>query len=76
LAIVVEHLQRSLAFYGEKLGALMFRKHLAAYIDAAPWPADRQTRREARARLCRLPANEIEGALAALWVPALERLAA
>jgi tRNA-dihydrouridine synthase B len=76
LAIVVEHLRRSLAFYGEKLGALMFRKHLAAYIDAAPWPADPQARREARARLCRLPANEIETALAALWVPALERLAA
>ncbi|MBV8684942.1 MAG: tRNA dihydrouridine synthase DusB [Caulobacteraceae bacterium] len=76
LAIVVEHLRRSLSFYGDKLGALMFRKHLAAYIDAAPWPEDAQARREARARLCRLPANEIEEALAALWTPAMERLAA
>jgi nifR3 family TIM-barrel protein len=76
LAIVVEHLGRSLSFYGEKLGALMFRKHLAAYIDAAPWPADAQARREARARLCRLPANEVEGALESLWTPAFERLAA
>ena len=76
LGIVVGHLERSLAFYGEKLGALMFRKHLAAYVDAAPWPADPQTRRVARARLCRLPANEIESALTDLWAPAFDRLAA
>jgi tRNA-dihydrouridine synthase B len=76
LAIVIGHLRRSLAFYGEALGSRIFRKHLAAYVDAAPWPAEPQTRREARARLCRLPADEIEAALGALWTPTLETLAA
>jgi tRNA-dihydrouridine synthase B len=76
LAIVIGHLRRSLAFYGEALGVLMFRKHLAAYIDAAPWPADVQARRAARARLCRLPVRDIEAALRALWAPTSQRLAA
>ena len=76
LAIVISHLRRSLAFYGDALGSRVFRKHLAAYIDAAPWPSDPQRRREARARLCRLPANEIEAALGVLWSPTVEALAA
>ena len=52
LAIAIDHFRDSLAFYGERLGLRMFRKHLAAYVEAAPWPADALVRREARARLC------------------------
>ena len=67
----------SVRFYGERLGSRMFRKHLAAYIDRAPWPTSLEARRAARARLCRLetPA-EIEAALAALWLTVDQRLAA
>ncbi len=77
LEIAVGHFRDSIAFYGPKLGLRMFRKHLAAYIEAAPQPADAQMRREARARLCSLddPA-EVEAGLAALWAPATGRLAA
>ena len=68
LAIVVEHLRASLAFYGAPLGLRMFRKHLGWYIEQAPWPADWQHRREAKARICRIeePAL-VEQAVAALW---------
>lgn len=68
LAIVVEHFRDSLAFYGERLGLKMFRKHLGWYIEQAPWPADAALRRTEKARLCRLetPA-EVEAELAALW---------
>ena len=77
LQIVREHLAGSQAFYGEGLGLRMFRKHLAAYIEAAPWPAEATVRREARGRLCRLEtAAEVEAALAALWIGDFGRLAA
>jgi nifR3 family TIM-barrel protein len=68
LAIVREHLTASVAFYGMPLGLKMFRKHLGWYIEQAPWPADAQERRAAKAKLCRLeqPDAVIE-ALAALW---------
>jgi tRNA-dihydrouridine synthase len=36
------------------LGLKMFRKHLASYIEAAPWPETAEARRAARATLCRL----------------------
>lgn len=77
LTIALDHFRDSLAFYGERLGLRMFRKHLAAYIEAAPWPADAQVRREARARLCSLddPAA-VEAALAELWARPVERIAA
>lgn len=76
-AIVLDHLGASIRFYGGPLGLRMFRKHLAAYIDHAPWPAASDERRAARARLCRLEtAREIESALFALWDCAPERLAA
>jgi nifR3 family TIM-barrel protein len=70
LAIVVDHLRASAAFYGLPLGLKMFRKHLGWYIEQAPWPADPAERRAAKARLCRLdePA-EVERELAALWRP-------
>jgi len=76
-SIVLDHLALSLAFYGEGLGLRMFRKHLAAYVDAAPWPASADARRAARARLCRLEsAREVEAGLLALWEPGMGRLAA
>ena len=72
LAIALEHFRDSLAFYGDRVGLRMFRKHLASYIEAAPCAEDR---REARARLCRLDEpRAVEAALIALWTP--ERLAA
>ncbi|SFS46781.1 tRNA dihydrouridine synthase DusB [Brevundimonas viscosa] len=70
LAIVVEHLRASVAFYGLPLGLKMFRKHLGWYVEQAPWPADPAARRTAKARLCRLDtAGDVEAALAELWRP-------
>ncbi len=54
LDLVLAHRSASLAFYGADLGGRMFRKHLAAYVDAAPWPADPARRRAMRAELCRM----------------------
>ncbi|MDZ4372372.1 MAG: tRNA dihydrouridine synthase DusB, partial [Phenylobacterium sp.] len=77
LAIAVAHLRESLEFYGERLGLRIFRKHLAAYIENAPWPADPQARREARATLCRLEdAQSVERGLTRLWTTRDHRLAA
>ncbi len=77
LAIVLDHFRASLAFYGERLGLKMFKKHLGHYVEAAPWPADAADRRAAKARLCSLdePAA-IETGLTALWASYAERLAA
>ncbi|MFC5374346.1 tRNA dihydrouridine synthase DusB [Brevundimonas faecalis] len=70
LAIVVEHLRASIAFYGMPLGLKMFRKHLGWYVEQAPWPADPLERRSAKARLCRLDTpEEVERALTNLWLP-------
>ncbi len=69
LAIVIEHLRASAAFYGLPLGLKMFRKHLGWYIEQAPWPADPLERRAAKARLCRLETpEEVEAALIDLWL--------
>jgi tRNA-dihydrouridine synthase len=68
LAIVIEHLRASVAFYDLPLGLKMFRKHLGWYVEQAPWPADPLERRAAKARLCRLEtAAAVEDALEALW---------
>ena len=70
LAIVIEHLRASVAFYGLPLGLKTFRKHLGWYVTQAPWPADPDERRSAKARLCRLESpEEVEAALGALWRP-------
>ena len=71
LGVAMDHMAGSLAFHGERHGLRIFRKHLAAYVEAAPWPACAQARREARARLCRLerPA-EVEAGLRDLWLEA------
>ena len=77
LAIALDHFRDSLAFYGPRLGLKMFRKHLAAYIEAAPWPAGADDRRAARAGLCQLlDPTAIEDGLAALWTTPDRRLAA
>jgi tRNA-dihydrouridine synthase B len=82
LAIVLDHLAASLSFHGAHLGVRTFRKHLAAYVDAAPHdgpggPVSAETRREARRRLCRLDtAGEIATALEALWGSSQARMAA
>ncbi len=69
LAIVIEHLHASAAFYGLPLGLKMFRKHLGWYVEQAPWPADPLERRAAKSRLCRLESPEaVEQALRALWL--------
>jgi nifR3 family TIM-barrel protein len=67
-AIVLEHMQDSLDFYGEALGLKIFRKHLGWYVENAPAPACAQTRRAAKARLCQMTARrDVEAALAQLW---------
>ena len=77
LSIALAHFRDSLDFYGERLGLRIFRKHLAAYIENAPWPANAQARRDARSALCRLEdARSVERGLQALWGPPGQRLAA
>ncbi len=77
LRIVREHLAASIGFYGTHRGVRMFRKHLAAYVEHAPWPADSVLRRSVRASLCRLESEtQIHAALSALWTPADGKLAA
>jgi nifR3 family TIM-barrel protein len=74
-ALVSDHFQRSLDFYGERVGLRMFRKHLAAYIDHAHRLSTQESRREARGRLCRLDnPDAVLDAVDRLWTP--ERLAA
>jgi tRNA-dihydrouridine synthase len=76
-SIVLDHFRDSLAFYGDRLGLKIFRKHLAAYIEQAPWPASAEARREARSRLCRLEeAAAVERGLEELWFGHQPRLAA
>jgi nifR3 family TIM-barrel protein len=77
LAIALAHMGDSIAFYGQRLGLRIFRKHLAAYIENAPWPASTLARREARSALCRLEdASEVQSGLTALWRNPDHRLAA
>jgi tRNA-dihydrouridine synthase B len=77
LSIALDHFRDSLAFYGERLGLKIFRKHLAAYVEQAPWPASAEARRAARGELCRLEdARAVEDRLAALWTEPGRRLAA
>jgi nifR3 family TIM-barrel protein len=66
--IVVEHLRDTLAFYGDRLGLRIFRKHLGWYVEQAPWPASATARREAKSGLCRLESGaEVEQGLSRLW---------
>lgn len=77
LAIALDHFRDSLRFYGDRLGLKIFRKHLAAYVDQAPWPADELARRSARQILCRLEdPGAVEDSLTTLWIYPDRRLAA
>jgi len=68
--IVLSHLALSVAFHGDRHGVLIFRKHLAAYLDAAG------AGRVSRTRLCRMDSHhEIAHALGEIWREP-ERLAA
>jgi tRNA-dihydrouridine synthase B len=68
LEIVLDHLADSLRFYGDAMGLRIFRKHLGWYVENAPIPLSKETRRAAKAELCRLTnAREVEAALTALW---------
>jgi nifR3 family TIM-barrel protein len=68
LAIVLSQLSESLAFYGDRLGLKMFRKHLGWAVMCAPWPASPDARRAAKAQLCRLEtAAAVEDGLVELW---------
>ncbi len=53
-AILVEHMQSSLSFYGVNLGLRMFKKHLGAYVEAAGYSDDATLRRQDKGRICRL----------------------
>lgn len=77
LSIAINHFRDSLNFYGDRLGLRIFRKHLASYIENAPWPASAEARRSARSTLCRMDDPlEVEAGLIALWRDPETRLAA
>lgn len=68
LGLVLDHFRDALAFYGDRLGLKVFRKHLGWYVEGAPWPLKADVRRAAKAALCRLEtAAEVETALVHLW---------
>lgn len=74
-ALVARHFERSLDFYGPRLGARVFRKHLAAYVEHAPWLGTGEAARDARGRVCRLEdPSAVLDAISELWVS--QRLAA
>jgi tRNA-dihydrouridine synthase B len=72
--IILEHLARSLKFYGDALGLRVFRKHLGWYVENAPlalFGGDSHTRRGEKARLCQIDRpGTLEAALTALWTRA------
>jgi nifR3 family TIM-barrel protein len=68
LGVVLDHLREAVAFNGPVHGLKIFRKHLGWYVQAAPWPADAEVRREAKSRLCRMDdPSAVEDGLTALW---------
>lgn len=70
LAIALDHLRDSLAFYGERHGVKIFRKHLAWYVEQAP-TLSADAKRAARGELCRMSeAREVERGLTQLWAEA------
>jgi len=77
LGIALDHFRDALRFYGDRLGLKVFRKHLASYVEQAPWPASADERRQARGLLCRLEAPaDVEHGLTALWTEPERMLAA
>jgi len=77
LGIALDHLAETLAFYGDRIGLKIFRKHLGWYVEGASRPASAEARRAAKSQLCRLeqPAD-VEAGLIALWSGEPGRLAA
>jgi tRNA-dihydrouridine synthase B len=72
LAVALDHLADSIAFYGDEHGVRIFRKHLGWYVENAPF-GDAAARRAAKSRLCRLAdGRAVEAALLALWAEAAE----
>jgi tRNA-dihydrouridine synthase B len=68
LNLVLEHFRDTLAFYGDRAGLRIFRKHLAWYVEKAPWPHDSALRRVAKASLCRIEVpRDVEAALTCFW---------
>jgi nifR3 family TIM-barrel protein len=68
--LLLEHMDHSLAFYGESLGLRMFKKHLGSYVEAAPHHPDPTVRRQAKGRICRLETpQEVETAVRTLMNP-------
>ena len=77
LDIALAHFRDTLAFYGERIGLKIFRKHLSAYIEQAPWPATFEARRAARKHLCQMEAAaDVTAGLTDLWATDGRRLAA
>ena len=77
LRIVTEHLRESVRLGGEVHGLRRFRKHLAAYLDAAPGPSTPPERRQLRSRLCRIESvRALIDELSAVWSGDTMRLAA
>lgn len=75
--IVAAHLHATISHNGPVHGVRIFRKHLAAYIEAAPWAGPSPQRKEARAWLCRLDtAGDIIEGVHALWSTRTRRIAA
>jgi tRNA-dihydrouridine synthase len=69
LAIALEHLHDTMAFYGDGFGLKIFRKHLAAYIEHAPYPVTIEERRIAKGRLCQIASPvAVEKGLVSLWM--------
>ncbi len=56
--IALDHYQDIIDLYGEPLGIRMARKHLAAYIDAAPITISAQERRAFRAHICQVNSTQ------------------
>ena len=77
LDIALSHFAESLAFYGDRLGLRIFRKHLGWYVEGAPAPLASADRRAAKSALCRLEdVRQVEEGLIRLWSGEPERLAA
>jgi tRNA-dihydrouridine synthase len=77
VAIIEDHLRASIHHNGRLHGVRLFRKHLAAYVEAAPWSGGPALRREAKARLCRMEGfGAIIDGLCDLWSVQFRRIAA
>lgn len=56
--IALSHYADMIVHYGDVLGVRLARKHLAAYVDAAPVEMDLDERRIFRARICQIASPE------------------